>query len=66
VPGSAAGNIEQHHAFHTGLAELERYLTLEQSDPSKNDGGKVTNMFDQFGDVLVQHLNDEIHTLDPQ
>ena len=58
-------NVEQHHAFHSGLVELETYLSEAQVDPSKYDGKKIIEMFEQFGPPLVTHLNDEIDTLGP-
>jgi hypothetical protein len=57
--------VEQHHAFHTGLVQLETYLTKAQVDPSKYDGKKIIEMLNQFGPPLVTHLNDEIDTLGP-
>jgi len=57
--------MEQHHAFHTGLVELEIYLTEAQLDLSKYDGKKIMEMLDQFGPPLLTHLNDEIDTLGP-
>ena len=57
--------MEQHHVFHTGLVELEAYLTEVEPDPSKYDGKKIIDMIDRFGPPLVIHLNDEIDTLGP-
>ena len=66
LPGSMRVNMEQHHAFHGGLEALEIYFNQVQTDPSVYEGGKVTDMLDQFGSIFLQHLNDEIRTLEPE
>ena len=57
--------MEQHHAFHAGLVELEAHLSQVQAGSSKYDGKKIIEMLDQFGPPLLIHLNDEIDTLGP-
>ena len=61
-----AKNLEQHHAFHAGFEEVEDYFLKVQKDPSIYDGAKVIAMLDEFGCTFIDHLNDEIHTLDPE
>jgi hypothetical protein len=57
------GNIEQHHAFHPGLEELERYCNECVGDMSKFEGKRIVEIIDSFGPVLREHLHAEIDTL---
>src|SRR5271170_4328145 len=65
VSGSAATNVEQHHAFHNGLVSMEEYCKQVQTDPSKYNAETILQMLNEFGDLLYVHLNDEIETLEP-
>ena len=54
-------NVEQHEAFHAGLAEFGEYVnkvTVEEFD-----GMKLRGIVDRFGEKLVLHLREEIVTL---
>ncbi|KAF7313135.1 Hemerythrin domain-containing protein [Mycena kentingensis (nom. inval.)] len=64
--GAMAHNVEQHHEFMGGLDALEKYLHSVQAGEAEYDGAKIRRMLDAFGDVLVQHLNEELKTLDPE
>ncbi|KAJ7761942.1 hypothetical protein DFH07DRAFT_814594 [Mycena maculata] len=57
-------NVEQHHAFMDGLTDLETYLKAVQADTETYSGATVIAKLDSFTDVLVEHLRDEIPTLD--
>jgi hypothetical protein len=60
-----AKNLEQHHAFHDGLQAVDSYFGQVLKDPAIYEGGKVVAMLDEFGCIFVDHLNDEIGTLEP-
>jgi len=57
-------NIEQHKQFHDGFDALDTYFRNVRKDPSSYDGIMVRTMIDQFGGVFVQHLHEEIGTLE--
>jgi hypothetical protein len=61
-----AVNLEQHHAFHAGFETIEKYFTHVQKEPDSYDCEKVVGLIDEFGPVFLQHLCDEIETLDPE
>ena len=61
--GIMEANVEQHHAFEPGLVAFKKYLDELQAGREKFDGAKVVELIDSFGEVLVQHLTDEIQTL---
>lgn len=61
--GLMAGNLEQHKAFHGGLEKFIEYIDEIQSGKAKYDGKKVVQIIDSFGQVLTEHLGDEIPTL---
>ncbi len=54
-------NVEQHEAFAKGLEEFKAYVF--DTDASVYEGKKLRAIIDGFGDLLVQHLRDEISTL---
>jgi len=60
IPGYMAPNIEQHHAFEPGSQELDKYVVDCREGREKFDGLKVRAIIDRFGEVLSQHLADEI------
>ena len=65
-------NVEQHHSFATGLAELGDYVRLLREGDENGedghgvvfDGEKVRQIIDGFGEVLAGHLRDEIVSLE--
>ncbi|KAM7187697.1 hemerythrin HHE cation binding domain containing protein [Rhypophila sp. PSN 637] len=61
--GLMAGNLEQHKAFHGGLEHFMDYVADLQAGKEKYDGKKVLELIDSFGQVLTEHLGDEIPTL---
>lgn len=63
VEGIMAANVQQHVAFHDGLAKYEGYLESVAEGKEKYDGEKFRGIIDSFGELLGQHLNDEIPTL---
>lgn len=56
-------NVAQHREFGDGLAAFEKYTLECIADPTRFDGHRVIKIVDSFGDVLNQHLNEEISTL---
>ncbi|KAK4182627.1 hemerythrin HHE cation binding domain-containing protein [Podospora australis] len=63
IPGLMEGNVEQHHAFHDGLAAFKQYAEDVVAGKERYDGGKVRGIIDSFGSALMEHLADEIPTL---
>ncbi|PGH04014.1 hypothetical protein AJ80_08598 [Polytolypa hystricis UAMH7299] len=61
VKGLMAPNVEQHHAFHDGLAAFTEYIS--SATPETYDGKALKKHVDSFAAALVQHLHDEIPTL---
>ncbi|KAM7220106.1 hemerythrin HHE cation binding domain containing protein [Rhypophila decipiens] len=55
VKGLMVGNLEQHKTFHRGLEVFDQYVD--------DVGGGVVELIDDFGQVLTEHLGDEIPTL---
>ncbi|KAM0550703.1 hypothetical protein ACHAPJ_008768 [Fusarium lateritium] len=54
-------NKEQHAAFTPAFGRFHEYV--QTCDPAKYDGQHLRSLIDEFGDVLTQHLHDEIQTL---
>ncbi|KAF2113991.1 hypothetical protein BDV96DRAFT_661247 [Lophiotrema nucula] len=59
VKGSMQGNIEQHHAFESGLKALRQYSTEAHES---FDGTHFNSLIGAFGKEFRQHLADEIPT----
>jgi len=57
-------NIEQHHAFAPGLQELEDYATALKAGKETFDGANVRKIIDSFGPILMQHLREEVESLE--
>ncbi|KAK7033264.1 hemerythrin domain-containing protein [Favolaschia claudopus] len=57
-------NVEQHHAFMAGLEDLENYLKAVQAGTETYSGKSIISKLDSFADVLVEHLREEIPTLE--
>ncbi|TVY23815.1 hypothetical protein LHYA1_G007581 [Lachnellula hyalina] len=57
-------NIEQHHAFHPGLKELDDYATGLTAGKETYDGANVRKIIDNFGPILAQHLKEEVESLE--
>lgn len=60
-PGHFA--TEQHMEIHEGLDKLQSYLEACQRKESDLRREKVQQLLDAFGDILWQHLNDEVQEL---
>ncbi|KAK2464023.1 hypothetical protein APHAL10511_003967 [Amanita phalloides] len=64
--GALQVNVEQHEKFIPQLNELENYLKDVQDGKAKYDGKLVVEKIESFGDIMVEHLRDEIATLEPE
>ncbi|KAH6890659.1 hemerythrin HHE cation binding domain-containing protein [Thelonectria olida] len=56
-------NVEQHHAFQTGVEAFKAYINDCIAGRETFDGAKVVRIIDGFGETLTKHLADEIPTL---
>jgi hemerythrin-like domain-containing protein len=54
-------NVHQHEAFEPGFDKFTEYVGAVT--PEEFDGKKLIKIIDSFGEVLTEHLNDEINTL---
>ncbi|TFL03959.1 hypothetical protein BDV98DRAFT_563320 [Pterulicium gracile] len=63
--GAMSGNIDEHHLFVPQLAEFEEYLGRIKKGEEKYDGGVLLERLNGFTDVMLEHLNHEVETLDP-
>jgi hypothetical protein len=61
--GIMDANVEQHHAFEKGVSKFETYICACLNGTEKYNGIKVTEIVDEFGLILREHLADEIPTL---
>ncbi|GFF37083.1 hypothetical protein IFM58399_04770 [Aspergillus lentulus] len=55
--------LSQHRQIHKGLEKLEDYLTKCRSGEVDLQREEVKRLMDGFGDVLWQHLDEEVRTL---
>ena len=73
VPGIMEPNVNQHEAFKPGLDEFDAYLkrvsgkSYKPAERVGEDkflyGEELCRIIDSFGEILVQHLQEEIPTL---
>ncbi|OIW24587.1 hemerythrin HHE cation binding domain-containing protein [Coniochaeta ligniaria NRRL 30616] len=61
--GMMEANVEQHHAFHDPLHAFHEYIEAVAAGKDKYDGQKIVGLIDAFGPMLMQHLADEIPTI---
>jgi len=64
VEGLMGNNVAQHEAFHAGLDALNDYAQAVVDKKERYDGARVVALIDDFGHVLVEHLSDEIPTIE--
>jgi len=62
--GALSGNVEQHHQFVPQLEELQKYLEDAKAGKQEYDGALIVEKINSFGDIMVNHLNQEIPTLE--
>jgi hemerythrin-like domain-containing protein len=58
--------LTQHKQIHKGLDKLEKYLEDCESGERELRLGELKDIFDSFGDVLWQHLDDEVKQLEAE
>ncbi|OAA59903.1 hemerythrin HHE cation binding domain-containing protein [Niveomyces insectorum RCEF 264] len=63
-PGAMQGNVDQHAAFHDGLEQYTAYTADCAAGRTPFDGAHLVELIDSFAPALVQHLRDEVPTLD--
>ncbi|KAK3936573.1 hemerythrin HHE cation binding domain-containing protein [Diplogelasinospora grovesii] len=61
--GILEANVTQHKAFHDGVDSFKGYVGDVQAGKQKYDGKRIQALIDGFGQTLVQHLADEIPSL---
>lgn len=61
--GIMEANVKQHHAFHDGLHAFRAYIDACYAGTEKYDGAKTVGLIDAFATTLVNHLADEIPTI---
>ncbi|KAF8318885.1 hypothetical protein F5887DRAFT_1034339 [Amanita rubescens] len=61
--GAMQVNVEQHELFVPKVEELEKYLKDVQEGKDMYDGQRIIDAIESFGDIMVQHLTDELETL---
>jgi len=62
--GALHGNIDQHTEFAPQLHDLEEYIKAVQNGKQDYNGDDFVEKINSFGDVLMQHLADEIPTIE--
>jgi hemerythrin-like domain-containing protein len=62
--GAMEKNIQQHHAFESGLSAFEAYVVAVKDGKEKYDGAKIVALIDAFGSILTTHLTEEIATFE--
>lgn len=62
IKGYMEKNVDQHKGFGPGLKAYDDYIPAVREGKEKFDGTKVRSIIDSFGQVLVQHLSEEIGT----
>ncbi len=55
--------MEQHHGFGPGVEAYDDYVKAVRQGKESFDGKKVRSIIDEFGELLTEHLTDEIETL---
>ncbi|KAI1843556.1 hypothetical protein JX265_007340 [Neoarthrinium moseri] len=61
--GIMQNNVDQHQGFHDGLIRLQEYLTRALAGEEPYDGHRIVQLIDDFGNVLAQHLAEEVQCL---
>jgi len=62
--GTMQHNVEEHHAFSAGFEDLETYIKEIRAGTAKYDGKLVIEKLESFADELVQHLHDELPSIE--
>lgn len=65
-PEETERNKAQHRALFVGLRAWQEYLVQAKTGKQPYDSNKLKKLMDAFGEVLVQHLNEERPTVTPE
>lgn len=63
LPGFMEKNVVQHSEFGPGVGAYDAYVKACREGKETFDGREVCNIIDSFGQILTQHLTEEIDTL---
>lgn len=55
--------LEQHKEIHEGLVKVEKYLKLCEIGEKELRMGELKALMDEFGEVLWEHLDEEVRDL---
>ncbi|KAH8832512.1 hypothetical protein DL96DRAFT_1704575 [Flagelloscypha sp. PMI_526] len=64
--GSMGGNVDGHHEFLPDLEAFEKYCTSIHAGSVKFEAKVFLEKMDKFTPALIEHLTDEIPTLDAE
>ncbi|KAK8854882.1 hypothetical protein IAR55_003621 [Kwoniella newhampshirensis] len=56
-------HLQSHKKIHEGLEKYEAFLSTNLANPSKYDATELRGILDGFRDVLLTHLDEEVHDL---
>jgi hypothetical protein len=56
-------NVQQHEAFHDGLAAFEAYMANVQGKAEKFDSKRARQLVKNFAEPMVEHLHAEVKLL---
>lgn len=59
-------NVAQHKAFHDAMEVFEAYLKGVAANREQFDAQRTRELLKAFADPLVEHLHDEIKTIQPE
>ncbi|KAJ7286428.1 hypothetical protein C8J57DRAFT_1287628 [Mycena rebaudengoi] len=62
--GALAGNVDQHHEFVPQVVELKQHLEDIKAGKEKYDGALLVEKIHSFSDIMINHLNEEIASLE--
>jgi len=62
--GTLSKNVEQHQMFLPGLEALDEWCKKVQKGEMVYDARVLLDMIESFADIMLDHLNCEISTLD--
>ncbi|KAG6877391.1 hypothetical protein C0993_007876 [Termitomyces sp. T159_Od127] len=57
-------NSEQHHRFQEGIDDLQRYIKEVLDGKTVYEGNLLIQKLDSFAEELVEHLHDELPTIE--
>ena len=61
--GPAAELLQQHRMIHAGMDDFAEYMRQCRNREVELELGVMKSKMDSWGDVLLKHLDQEVHTL---